>query len=119
MEKTSTLEQFELLVLTAVASLEDAYGPTIHAKVEELKGKKVTFGPVYSALNRLENKGYVRSMTGVGGPQRAGRPKRNYTIEPSGVKALKDSTQTAERVAGALQPLWGTLDGIANTTEQD
>src|SRR5436309_9483479 len=61
MQRTATLEQFEQLVLAAVATLDDAYGVTIHDRVQEFSGRPLKFGPIYSTLNRLENKGYITS----------------------------------------------------------
>ena len=49
MAKLDSLGQFEQLVLTAILSLrEDAYGVTIHSKVQELaRPKAVSLGAVY------------------------------------------------------------------------
>ena len=64
MAKTDSLGQFEQLVLTAILTLrDDAYGVTIHSKVEELaRPKTVSLGAVYVTLDRLEDKGLVTSM---------------------------------------------------------
>ena len=107
MERTGTLEQFEQLVLTAVATLDDAYGVTIHDMVEQLSGRQLQFGPIYSTLNRLENKGYVSSKTVKDPARRGGRPRRNYKIRRTGMDALKESALTADRVRGALQNRYG------------
>jgi DNA-binding PadR family transcriptional regulator len=117
MKRTATLEQFEQLVLAAVATLEDAYGVTIHDKAEEFSGRPLQFGPIYSTLNRLENKGYIRSSTAAGTPKRGGRPKRNYKIEPAGESALKDSARTADRVFGAVKTLWEIPYGTGTASD--
>jgi PadR family transcriptional regulator len=59
MSQPATIGQFEQFVLTAILSLgEDAYGVTIHAKVQALvQPKTVVLGAVYATLDRLEDKG--------------------------------------------------------------
>ena len=63
MPRGDTCGQFEQLVLTAILTLdEDAYGVTIHRKVQELSSpKSVTLGAVYVTLDRLEEKAFVSS----------------------------------------------------------
>ena len=57
------LGQFEQLVLTAILALGDnAYGVTIHAKVEELsQPRKIARGAIYATLDRMEDKGLIAS----------------------------------------------------------
>ena len=56
MARPDALGQFEQLVLTAVLTQrEDAYGVTIHAKLQELaRPREVSLGAVYVTLDRLE-----------------------------------------------------------------
>jgi len=103
MQRTGTLEQFEQLVLAAVVAVPNGYAVSIHTQVEKFAGRSVKFGPVYSALNRMEGKGYVRSWRDPSIPQSAGRPKRYYKILPPGVSVLKDSLRTAARVLAQLK----------------
>src|SRR5262245_22753983 len=54
------LPEFDQLVLAAVYLLRgDAWGGSIVDKVSAMSAKQVAFGPVFSALNRLENSGLV------------------------------------------------------------
>ena len=94
------LGQFEQLVLTAILSLrEDAYGVTIHGKVQELaRPRPVSLGAVYVTLDRLEDKGMVSSWLSDPTPERGGRAKRCYRIEAVGERALQESAVTAKRV---------------------
>jgi len=73
MTKLDSVEQFEQLVMTAILSLGDnAYGVTIHKKVEELAHpKSVVLGAVYVTLDRLEDKGYIKSWLSDPTPERA------------------------------------------------
>jgi DNA-binding PadR family transcriptional regulator len=97
MPKLDSLGQFEQLVLGAVRAIENAYPVPVHRLVEQLYGKPVKFAAVYTALDRLEQKGYVESREADATPQRGHKPKRYYTISPDGVDALRESAATAGR----------------------
>jgi PadR family transcriptional regulator PadR len=109
MAKPDSLGQFEQLVLTAVLTLrEDAYGVTIHAKVQELaRPKAVSLGAVYVTLDRLEEKGLVTSWLSDPTPERGGRAKRCYRLEGLGERALRESAVTAKRVWDGVAEIWG------------
>lgn len=111
MPRSNSLGQFEQLVLTAVVTLgEDAYGVTIHKRVEDLaSAKSVTLGAIYVTLDRLEDKGYVSSRLSDPTAARGGRAKRCYQLEAPGERALKESLATARRMASSVEPIWGDL----------
>jgi len=108
MPQAETLGQFAQLVVTAVLSLEeDAYGVTIHKKVEGLAApRSVTLGAIYVTLDRLEDKGYLSSWLTDPTPERGGRAKRCYKIEPAGEAALRESMLAARRMWAAVGPKW-------------
>jgi PadR family transcriptional regulator PadR len=112
MAKPDSLGQFEQLVLTAVLALrDDAYGVTIHARVQELaRPKSVSLGAVYVTLDRLEDKGLVASRLSDPTPERGGRARRCYRLKAAGGRALQESVVTAKRVwdlvARARGPKW-------------
>ena len=57
------LGAFEELVLLTVGALGDqAYGVAIKDLLHEKGGKKPSIGALHSALYRLEDKGFVKSM---------------------------------------------------------
>lgn len=109
MSKPDSLGQFEQLVLTAILTLrDDAYGVTIHAKVEELAHPKpVSLGAVYVTLDRLEDKGMVASWLSEPIPERGGRAKRCYRLEALGEQALQESAVTAKRIWEGIAEVWG------------
>ena len=109
MAKPDSLGQFEQLVLTAILALrEDAYGVTIHAKVEELaRPKAVSLGAVYVTLDGLEDKGLVASWLSEPTPERGGRAKRRYRLEALGERALEESAVTARRIWDVIAEVWG------------
>jgi PadR family transcriptional regulator, regulatory protein PadR len=109
MAEPISLGQFEQLVMAAILTLgENAYGVTVHAKVEELSHpKRVSLGPVYVTLDRLEDKGLVASWLSDPTPERGGRSKRHYRLEKAGERALRDSARTAKRVCDVIEEIWG------------
>jgi PadR family transcriptional regulator PadR len=104
-----SLGQFEQLVLSAILALrDDAYGVTIHSKVQELAlPKAVSLGAVYVTLDRLEDKGFVASWMTDPRPERGGRAKRCYRLEALGERALQESAVTAKRVSDLVAEVWG------------
>ena len=57
MSNSNYLGEFELLVMLAVIRLgEGAYGVPISREIEQETGRGVTFGTVYSTLERLQKK---------------------------------------------------------------
>ena len=109
MRVADSLGQFEQLVMTAILTLrDDAYGVTIHAKVEELsRPKMVSLGAVYVTLDRLEDKGLVSSWLSDPTPERGGRARRCYRIEALGERALRESAATAKRIWDVIAEVWG------------
>lgn len=104
------LGEFELLVLLAVLRLDaDAYGVTIKDALDEETSREVTLGAIYKTLGRLEDKGFVSTRLGEPTPQRGGKRKKLYKLEPLGHRALKQSMADLRRLArglgGALEAL--------------
>jgi len=97
------LGELEQIVLLAVMRLgERAYAVPILEQIEEQAGRQVARGALYTALDRLEAKGCLRSRLGEPLAERGGRARRYFTVTPMAVRALKESRL-------ALMRLW---DGI-------
>lgn len=109
MTQPDSLGAFEQLVITAILALhENAYGVTIHSKVQELaQPKSVSLGAVYVTLDRLEDKGLIASWLSEPAPERGGRAKRCYRLEALGERALQESAATAKRISDAVAKAWG------------
>src|SRR3984957_16778828 len=105
--------QFEQIILTSILSLrEEAYGVSIHEKAARLAApKNVSLGAVYVTLDRLEDKGLIKSWLSDPTPERGGRSKRFYRLEALGERALQESTATSKRIWEAVAEIWGDLDG--------
>lgn len=109
MTKAESVGQFEQLVLAAILTLyEEAYGVTIHGRVQELaRPKTVSLGAVYVTLDRLEDKGLISSWLTEPTAERGGRAKRCYRLEALGERALEESAATAKRVWDSIVQVWG------------
>src|SRR5687767_12305290 len=95
------LGEFEQLILFSLLQLgENAYGVTIREVIHERTGRSVSSGAIYTALGRLEERGMVSSRIGEPTPGRAGRPRKYYQLKPAGARALEDSYQTIQAMAG-------------------
>ena len=110
------LGQFEQVVLTAIVELADkAYGVTIHRAVGDFsKPRSVSLGAVYATLDRLEDKGLITSWLSDPTPERGGRSRRHYRLEPTGKRALHESVLMAKRICESLESAWG--ETIWNTS---
>lgn len=97
------LGRFEELVLLALVRLrENAYGVPIRREIADRTGRDVSFGAVYTTLERLERKGYVSSRMGDPTPERGGRAKRYFQIEAPGIRALERSRKTIASMGGLV-----------------
>jgi DNA-binding PadR family transcriptional regulator len=84
------LGEFEELILTLVAALQDdAYGAAITEEIEQRLKREVTLSAVHVTLYRLEDKGYIKSKVGGATKERGGRRKRIYTITSAGLSMLR------------------------------
>ncbi len=113
MGRDSNLAALEQIVLLALLSLEGdaAYGMNIRQVLLENAGRDVSVPTVYSALDRLESKGFVRSRLGKATPERGGRAKKLFAVEPKGVQALEQSRQMLETMWRLGGLATGTIDG--------
>jgi PadR family transcriptional regulator, regulatory protein PadR len=101
--RNDRLGRFEEIVLLAVVRLrENAYGVPIRREIAERTGHDVSFGAVYTTLERLEQKGYVSSRIGDPRPERGGRAKRYFRIEAPGERALERSREMLASMGGLI-----------------
>jgi PadR family transcriptional regulator len=101
-----TLGDFEQLTMLAVLRLDDeAYGAAIQREIEAQTSRSVSINAVYTTLDRLEGKGFLRSWIGEPTPQRGGRRKKHYAVEPPGMTAIGHAYRTMRRMAHGLERL--------------
>jgi DNA-binding PadR family transcriptional regulator len=105
--KKYQLGEFEEIVMLTVGILhEEAYGVSIKKEIETRLARKVSVGALQTALKRLEDKGYLKSKEGEATQERAGRPKRYFSITAYGKKAMEYSRTTRN-------DLWKAIPKVA------
>jgi len=104
------LGEFEQVVLLAVLRLGDnAYGVTILREIQRQVSRTASRGAVYVTLDRLERKKLVASRLADPTPERGGRAKRYFRVQPAGIAALRDSRRALARLWEGLEPVLGKL----------
>lgn len=94
------LGEFEYLLLTAAARLgEDAYGAAIRQEIEDATRRRCSIGALYTTLDRLEAKGFIKTWMGDPTPQRGGRPKRMVRLTAKGIQAATAFYNAVTRVS--------------------
>jgi DNA-binding PadR family transcriptional regulator len=97
--KGTNLGEFEELVLLTIAALvNDAYSVGICDELEKRTGRNSKLGVVHSVLNRLEEKGFVKSSLGEATNVRGGKRKRFYAITSAGKAALLKSKEVRDEL---------------------
>ena len=106
------LGDFEQLILFAVLRLgQDAYGVSIRWEIETRSGRDVSAGALYTALGRLESRGFVKSKLAEGSTERGGRPRKYYRILPAGARALYETARQLAAMADGMLPALARLAG--------
>jgi PadR family transcriptional regulator, regulatory protein PadR len=102
------LGEFELMVILTLIHLgDDAYGVPISRELEKRRGRGVSVGSVYAALERLEQKGLVASSLGDPTPERGGKAKRYFRVTKEGLRQLHQTRQVLTRLWRTLPELKG------------
>jgi len=101
------LEQQILLIVLRLG--DDAYANPIGEMLTLTARRRVGRGALYTALERLEAKGCLRSTMGEPLPERGGRARRYFTVTAAGMRALRDSRRV-------LLGLWDGLESKLETS---
>ena len=105
--KETKLGEFEEVLLLLVGILGDnAYAFKIAEEFESQTGRAVSIGSVHSTLNRLSDKGFLKSEMGAPSATRGGRRKRIYEITAYGERTLRASRDFK-------MDLWSQFPGFA------
>ena len=102
----SYLGEFELIILLTIIRLgDDAYGVPLSRELSKLRGRDVSVGSVYAALDRLELKGLIASSLGESTPERGGRAKRYFRVTEQGLRSVRETRKV-------LSKLWKSLPSM-------
>src|ERR1700691_5266290 len=97
------LGEFEHIIILALLRLEDrAYGVTVRQEIEFRIQREGSNGAGYATLDRLEEKGYVKSRHGDPTPERGGRSKRFFRVTAKGVAAVNRTQRALRSMAEGL-----------------
>jgi PadR family transcriptional regulator PadR len=100
----SAIGELESLILLAVLRLgASAYGVSIRDEIEARTGRRLTRGAIYTALRRLEAKGFLVGRLGEATPARGGRAKRFLSVTGAGLAELRSSTRDLDRMRAGLE----------------
>jgi PadR family transcriptional regulator PadR len=103
MREHNYLGEFELMLLLTLIHLgDDAYGVPLSKELALQRGRDVSVGSVYAALDRLELKGLVASNLGDSTPERGGRAKRYFRVTRQGIRSVHETRKV-------LTKLWKSL----------
>lgn len=106
MKRSASLGEFEQVVLLAILRLgKDAYGAAIRAEIATCTGREPAPGALYTTLDRMEEKGIVRSWFGDATPQRGGRAKRNFSLTKGGLASLVSAQNAYKKLLDGLNLL--------------
>lgn len=100
-ERLGEFEEFTLLAVRALGA--STYGVPVQQFVEQATGRKASIGAVYAALERLESKGFVRSVISEPTATRGGKRKRMFSVTATGIK-------TAAELRRVREQIWHTIE---------
>jgi DNA-binding PadR family transcriptional regulator len=102
------LGEFEYFILTAAARLgREAYGAAIRQDIEDTTRRRCSIGALYTTLDRLEAKGFLKTWMGEATPQRGGRAKRMVHVTARGARAAAAFYNSVRRVSRGVS--WEAL----------
>jgi PadR family transcriptional regulator, regulatory protein PadR len=99
------LGEFKYAVLLAILQTDDAYAVPVRAVLEERTGRAIARGALYTALERLETKGYLKSRMADPTDERGGKPRRYFTVTALGLRALRTTHASLANLARGLETI--------------
>ena len=111
MRRSGPLTEFEQMILLAMVRLGDeAYGVSICQEIEGRIERTISVAAAYTALERMEARGFVHTRIAESTPVRGGRAKKHFALQPDGAAALRESRHSMAR-------MWEGLEGHSDLTE--
>ena len=102
------LGEFEQMLLLAILRLRaEASGPAIAEQLEKRAGRRVSRGALYSSLDRLERKGFVRWEVESVASEQGGAALRRFEVTPAGLAAVREAYGAWVGMTSGLEDLLG------------
>ncbi|WP_057940384.1 PadR family transcriptional regulator [Algoriphagus resistens] len=95
----------ELILLTVGILDQEAYGVAVLQEIKNQTGRKVNISAIHTVLNRLEEKGFLKSYMGGATEERGGRRKRLFTLSATGRLAIEEVKNQRNKLFDQLPPL--------------
>jgi PadR family transcriptional regulator PadR len=95
----NSLEQQMMIAITKL--MPNAYGVAIGDHIKAITGRSYSIGAIYSALDRLEERGFLDTRQGEPTAARGGRRKLYFDITAKGEVALKHSLAMLDKLRKA------------------
>ncbi len=93
------LTKVEETVMIAIWRLkDDAYGVNIKSQIKNVTDREFVYGTLYSTLEQLVSKGYIRKTFGEPTPERGGKRKVFFSVTDPGIDSLKHSFEIRQAV---------------------
>ena len=99
--------EFELFVLLSALRLgaDEAYAVAIVDDIAARTGRTVRRANVYTALQRLQERGFVLTRMGEPRPERGGKARRLVEVTPMGLERVREVTDEHRAMVGGLDDL--------------
>jgi len=94
----------EIILLTILKLKDNAYGVSIREQIYCDTGDRWSFASIYTPLDKLTRKKYVRKYKGDPTPERGGKSKYIYEITQDGRAALAGILAAHERIWSNVTP---------------
>ena len=88
----------EMLLLMVCKLGVEAYAMQIREEVKDLTGKLYSIGGIYVPLDRLVQKGMLKTQDVGHDEERMGRPRRRFVITVEGATALREVRQFGDQM---------------------
>jgi PadR family transcriptional regulator PadR len=94
-----TLSRAEETILLTILKLgEGAYGVSIREQIRKDTGQEWSFASIYTPLDKLKRKGFVRKLKGNPLPERGGKSRYFYEVIPSGIQSLVELRESQQKI---------------------
>ncbi len=93
MKGTNLGELEELILLTVGILYKKAYGVAVMDEIEKQTGRSLNISSVHAVLQRLEDKGLVKSEMSEPTGERGGRRKRIFFLTATGKRSLEEANE--------------------------
>lgn len=94
----------EIILLTILKLMDEAYGVKIREQIYFDTRHNWSFASIYTPLDKLARKNYVKKIKGEATNERGGKSKFYYQVTPAGLEALKEIQNINSNCWTGIQP---------------